>query len=129
MSTITTSTITRHTARFASMALILSVLATACAVDATPGNGAPQEGSAAGEHTGEAKQEITEQGAGAAEESIGGGVQQGPIGLCGGLSLCGLSCVDLKTDNNNCGSCGTICHPFWVRHTFIDIHCVEGNCL
>jgi hypothetical protein len=53
----------------------------------------------------------------------------GPIELCGGLTLCGLTCADLQTDNNNCGSCGTVCHPFWVRHTFIDIHCVDGNCL
>ena len=119
------STITyRRAAHFGSLALVFSFLATACAVDATQGDGAP---AVSAQTAAEATQGKLGSREGAAE-----GLQvipTGPIGLCGGLTLCGEACADLQTDNNNCGSCGNVCHPFWVRHTFINIHCVDGECI
>ena len=33
----------------------------------------------------------------------------GQSACASGLTLCGMSCVDLATDRNNCGACGEIC--------------------
>jgi hypothetical protein len=52
-----------------------------------------------------------------------GQVKQADL-LCGSLTTCGLSCVNLNTDSNNCGACsyacvngrtcsGAVCTPAW----------------
>ncbi len=41
---------------------------------------------------------------------------------CGeGRVTCGSLCVDLLTDRNNCGGCGSVCRPFEV--------CQNGGCM
>jgi hypothetical protein len=37
-----------------------------------------------------------------------------------GPTNCNGACVDLQTDNNNCGSCGNVCIGFE--------HCIDGDC-
>ncbi len=37
-----------------------------------------------------------------------------------GLELCGVGCVDLASDENNCGTCGTVCD--------VNRSCVSGSC-
>jgi concanavalin A-like lectin/glucanase superfamily protein/stigma-specific protein Stig1 len=38
-----------------------------------------------------------------------------------GQERCGGTCVDLMTDENNCGACGNVCH--------LGEHCTGGNCI
>jgi hypothetical protein len=47
--------------------------------------------------------------------------QQGIVSCEPGLSLCGETCVDLNTDDSNCGSCGNQC---------VDLaSCFGGECI
>lgn len=41
--------------------------------------------------------------------ATGGGSSPGNQGCATGLSRCGGSCIDLLTDVDNCGGCGTVC--------------------
>jgi hypothetical protein len=46
----------------------------------------------------------------AAAHADTGGLDSGTAGECGaGLTLCGLACVDLTTNPNNCGACSNVC--------------------
>jgi len=46
-------------------------------------------------------------GTGSAEA---GELDSGPAAECGaGLTSCGIACVDLTTNPNNCGGCGNVC--------------------
>jgi hypothetical protein len=42
-----------------------------------------------------------------------------------GESLCGGACVNMQTDNNNCGSCGNKCSG--IHEGWVDI-CIRGTC-
>lgn len=46
------------------------------------------------------------------------------------LAWCGGPCVDLNFDDNNCGSCGTVCLPFKQDRGVIiySTHCNLGRC-
>lgn len=47
-------------------------------------------------------------------------------GCPSGQTVCYFQCVDLKTNESNCGSCGTDCLDGW---TCIDGHCTANTCL
>jgi hypothetical protein len=58
---------------------------------------------------------------------------------CGaGMAMCGVSCIDVTADTNNCGSCGNVCSgttPFCVDSAcaatcgFGDIYCAGVGCV
>lgn len=60
---------------------------------------------------------------GTGESCVGGTCQCGSTGgaCSGGQACCGTGCVDLQTDFQNCGFCGTACTPSADR-------CTAGNC-
>jgi len=57
-----------------------------------------------------------------ATSAAGCGSADGVVGGACATSYtqCGLTCVDLETDNDNCGACGHVCAPSTA--------CVNGNC-
>lgn len=50
----------------------------------------------------------------------GGGGSTGPLTCSGGRTACSGSCVDTKTDERNCGFCGTLCNS--------NQFCSNGTC-
>ncbi|MFZ5442701.1 MAG: FG-GAP-like repeat-containing protein [Myxococcota bacterium] len=50
----------------------------------------------------------------------GGGGSTGPLTCSGGRTACSGSCVDTKTDERNCGFCGTLCNS--------NQYCNNGTC-
>jgi hypothetical protein len=49
-------------------------------------------------------------GGGGGGTGTGGGTTTGPLMCAAGKTACSGSCVDLRSDERNCGNCGTLCN-------------------